>query len=314
MTQPLIAYVGAPEGFEALREAAHLKARTTHVAAEPAAVAAALATAAGYLDASMRVPLTLEVLAKAPNLRIVSCATTGSDHISRPAAEERNIVIRTLREDGPLLQNLTPAAELSWALLMACARKLPAALAHVHAGKWVREEFPGTMLNGRRLGLIGLGRIGGWMSRYARAFGMDVVGHDPHQQVLPTDVRRVPLLELFRTSDFISVHVHLNAETTGLVSKALLNEVKLGAVLINTSRGAIVDEAAMLAALESGRLAGVGLDVLEGEPKIDDHPLVRYSRTHPNVLITPHIGGFSPDAVRIVCRRAADKILEHLKL
>ena len=188
------------------------------------------------------------------------------------------------------------------------------ALAHVHAGKWVREEFPGTMLNGRRLGLIGLGRIGGWMSRYARAFGMDVVGHDPHQQVLPTDVRRVPLLELFRTSDFISVHVHLNAETTGLVSKALLNEVKLGAVLINTSRGAIVDEAAMLAALESGRLAGVGLDVLEGEPKIDDHPLVRYSRTHPNVLITPHIGGFSPDAVRIVCRRAADKILEHLKL
>ena len=113
----------------------------------------ALATAAGYLDASMRVPLTPEVLAKAPNLRIVSCATTGSDHISRPAAEERNIVIRTLREDGPLLQNLTPAAELSWALLMACARKLPAALAHVHAGKWVREEFPGTMLNGRRLGL-----------------------------------------------------------------------------------------------------------------------------------------------------------------
>ena len=94
MTQPLIAYVGAPEGFEALREAANLKARTTHVAAEPAAVAAALATAAGYLDASMRVPLTPEVLAKAPNLRIVSCATTGSDHISRPAAEERNIAIR----------------------------------------------------------------------------------------------------------------------------------------------------------------------------------------------------------------------------
>lgn len=314
MTHPLIAYVGAPEGFEALQAAAHLKAETVHVAAEPAAVAAALATAAGYLDASMRVPLSPEVLAKAPNLRIVSCATTGSDHISRPAAEERGIAIRTLREDGPLLQNLTPAAELSWTLLMACARKLPGALAHVHAGKWVREEFPGTMLNGRRLGLIGLGRIGGWMSRYAKAFGMDVVGHDPHQQSLPPGVHRVPLPELFRTSDFISVHVHLNAETTGLVSKALLNEVKPGAVLINTSRGAIVDEAALLAALESGRLAGAGLDVLEGEPKIDDHPLVRYARTHTNLLITPHVGGFSPDAVRIVCRRAADKILEHLKL
>ncbi len=314
MSAPLIAYLGAPEGFESLRAAAGTRAITTHVAAEPAAVAEALATAEGLLDASMRVPLTPEVLAKAPKLRIISCATTGSDHISRPAAEEHGISVRTLREDAQLLQNLTPAAELSWSLLMACARQLPAALAHVHAGKWVREEFPGTMLNGRCLGLIGLGRIGGWMARYAHAFGMEVVGHDPHQQALPPHVHRVALPELFRTSDFISVHVHLNAETTGLVSHALLAEVKPGAVLINTSRGAIVDEAAMLGALESGRLGGAGLDVLDGEPAINDHPLVRYARTHPNVLITPHVGGFSPDAVRIVCRRAADKILEHLKL
>ena len=309
-----IAYLGAPEGFEALREAAGKRATAVHSDAEPAALARILATASGLLDASMRVPITPELVGKAPNLRIISCATTGSDHISRPATEPRGIVIRTLREDGPLLQNLTPAAELSWALLMACARRLPAAIAHVQAGKWVREEFPGTMLNGRRLGVIGLGRIGGWMSRYAHAFGMEVVGYDPYQATTPEGVRRVELSEMFRTSDFVTVHVHLTPETTGLVSRALLAEVKPGAVLINTSRGAIVDEKALLGALQSGRLGGAGLDVLDGEPNIDQHPLVVYARKNPNVLITPHIGGFSPDAVRIVCRRAADKILEHLGL
>ena len=312
--KPSIAYLGAPEGFEALRTLLGPRADAVNVEITPAGLAQALRTASGLLDASMRVSLTPELVEAAPNLRIVSCATTGSDHISRPATEARGIVVRTLREDGPLLQNLTPAAELTWALLMACARRLPAAIDHVHAGKWIREEFPGTMLNGRQLGLIGLGRIGGWMSRYARAFGMSVVGHDPHQATVPDGVKRVPLEEVFRTSDFISVHVHLTPETTGMVTRALLEQAKPGAVFLNTSRGAIVDERALLDGLKSGRIGGAGLDVLEGEPKTADHPLVEYSRTHSNVLITPHIGGFSPDAVRIVCRRAGEKIMEHLGL
>ncbi len=312
--KPSIAYLGAPEGFEALRTLLGTRADAVNVEITPAGLAQALRTASGLLDASMRVSLTPELVEAAPNLRIVSCATTGSDHISRPATEARGIVVRTLREDGPLLQNLTPAAELTWALLMACARRLPAAIDHVHAGKWIREEFPGTMLNGRQLGLIGLGRIGGWMSRYARAFGMSVVGHDPHQATAPDGVKRVPLEDVFRTSDFISVHVHLTPETTGMVTRALLEQAKPGAVFLNTSRGAIVDERALLDGLKSGRIGGAGLDVLEGEPKTADHPLVEYSRTHSNVLITPHIGGFSPDAVRIVCRRAGDKIVEHLGL
>jgi phosphoglycerate dehydrogenase-like enzyme len=312
--KPSIAYLGAPEGFEALRGLVGPRADTVNVEATPAALAQALRTASGLLDASMRVPLTQELVDGASHLRIVSCATTGSDHISRPATESRGIAVRTLREDGALLQNLTPAAELTWALLMACARKLPAAIDHVHAGKWVREEFPGTMLNGKQLGLIGLGRIGGWMSRYARAFGMAVVGYDPHQATVPEGVQRAPLDELFRTSDFISVHVHLTPETTGMVTRALLEQVKPGAVILNTSRGAIVDERALLDGLKTGRIGGAGLDVLEGEPKTADHPLVEYGRSHPNVLITPHIGGFSPDAVRIVCRRAGEKIVEHLGL
>jgi D-3-phosphoglycerate dehydrogenase / 2-oxoglutarate reductase len=197
---------------------------------------------------------------------------------------------------------------LSFALLMALARKLPQALKHVTQGGWTREEFPGVMLRGKTLGLIGCGRIGGWMARYARAFDMDVIGYDPFLTTFPDTIRKATQAEVFAQSDFVSIHVHLSPETTGLVTKALIDSMKPGAFLINTSRGAIVDESALLAALESGRLGGAGLDVLEGEPDTADHPLVRYARTHDNLLITPHVGGFSPDAVRVVCAHAAGKI------
>lgn len=303
-----VIYLGADEGFEATQRTLAGVADVIHVRAEPADVAAALGEAEGLLDASMKVKITDDMLRAAPRLKIISCATTGADHIARGVAGERGLPVRTLKEDSDILRGITPAAELSWTLLMACARKLPAALKHVVEGGWTRELFPGVMLNGKRLGLIGCGRIGGWMARYARAFGMDVVGHDPHLAAFPETIRRVPIEEVFSTSDFVSVHVHLTPETTGLVSKSLIDRMKSGGILINTSRGAIVDEAALLDALTSGRLGGAGLDVLDGEPEIADHPLVVYAGTHDNLLITPHCGGFSPDAVRIVCAHAAGKI------
>ena len=312
--KPVIAYMGAPEGFEALEQLVAGRAKSVHVQSEPEALASILERASGVLDASMRVPLSDAMVAGAPFLRIISCATTGSDHVARSEASKRDIAIRTLREDPELLSDLTPAAELSWALLMACARRLPAALAHVQAGEWTREKFPGVMLNGRKLGIIGLGRIGVWMARYAQAFGMEVAAYDPHAANMPDGVRQETLNALFRESDFVTVHVHLSDETRGLVSRSLLKQCKPGAVLINTSRGAIVDEVALLSVLEDGRLAAAGLDVLQGEPDVADHPLVRYARIHSNLLITPHMGGFSPDAVRVVCRRAAEKIVEHLGL
>jgi D-3-phosphoglycerate dehydrogenase len=159
---------------------------------------------------------------------------------------------------------------------------------------------------------VGCGRIGGWMARYGAAFGMRVVGHDPFVDPWPDGIRRVPLEELVETSDVVSVHVHLSAETRGLVSAALFERMKPGAIFVNTSRGALADEAALLRALESGRLAAAGLDVLEGEPAIEGHPLLAYARRHSNLILTPHCGGFSPDAVRLVCARAAEKIRDAL--
>ena len=127
------------------------------------------------------------------------------------------------------------------------------------------------------------------------------------------DIKAVPLEELVETSDAVTVHVHLSDKTRGLISADLFGRIKPGAIFLNTSRGAIADEAALLAALESGRVSAAGLDVLEGEPDVAKHPLRLYAERHDNLLITPHCGGFSPDAVKVVCRRAAEKIRDHLQ-
>ena len=309
-----IAYLGADAGYQALVETLGGAADAVHVEANPNALSQALETASGLLDASMAVPISDAMIDAAPNLKIISCATTGADHIARNSVQAKGIAIHTLREDADLLANLTPAAELSWALLMAVARSLPAAVAHTRAGLWRREDFPGTMVQGRTLGLVGVGRIGGWMARYAQAFGMSVLGYDPYQDTLSDGVKPATLEDLFGASDFVSVHVHLSDETRGLVNRTLLESAKPGQILINTSRGAIVDEAALLDGLKSGRLGGAGLDVLDGEPDTVNHPLVVYSQSHENVLITPHCGGFSPDAVRLVCARAGQKIMGNLRL
>jgi len=308
-----IVYLGAPEGAEAARAILPAGFTVTHPEHAPEPVALALRDADALLDASMKVPIDDGMIANAPKLRIISCATTGSDHIARTKLNERGIQVRTLREDGELLRNITPAAELTFALLLACARRLPAAVKAVQQGSWIREDFPGLMLNGRRLGVVGCGRIGGWMARYARAFGMDVVGYDPFVSAMPAEIRPVMLEELVETSDAVTVHAHLSDQTRGLISADLFRRIKPGAIFLNTSRGAIADEKALLEALQSGRLSAAGLDVLDGEPDVQDHPLRRYAETHDNLLITPHCGGFSPDAVRVVCRRAAEKIRDHLQ-
>lgn len=275
-------------------------------------VATAVEGAHGILDASMKTPLTDAMFAASPDLRVVSCATTGSDHIERAELESRGVPVHTLRENRDLLLNLTPAAELSWALIMACARKLPAAVAHTREGLWDRELFPGTMINGKCMGVVGCGRIGGWVSRYAKAFGMEVIGYDPYLDTFPEEVRQVDIDTLVQQADIISVHVHLSDETKDLIGAEAFAKMKPGVILVNTSRGGIINEEALLAGLESGAVGAAGLDVLVGEPDVENHPLVRYAAEHDNLLITPHCGGFSPDAVKLVCRCAMDKITKVL--
>ncbi len=313
MKQFKVVYIGGPDGYEATKSILADMADVVHAKSEADALALELTDADALLEASMKVKITDGMMSAAEKLKIISCATTGADHIERGTLTERNIPVRTLKEDRSLLNNITPAAELSWALLMAAARKLVTAVEHVRSGNWVREEFPGIMLNGKQLGVIGCGRIGQWMARYANAFGMTVVGYDPYLKTFPENIRKVSLQQMFESSHFVSVHVHLSEETGGLVTAELLEQARPGQILINTSRGPIVDQAALLSALESGQLGAAGVDVLTGEPDIEDHPMVAYSRSHDNLLITPHCGGYSPDAVKVVCRHAAGKIEATLK-
>jgi D-3-phosphoglycerate dehydrogenase len=260
------------------------------------------------LDASMQVRFDRVLLNQAPHLRVISTATTGADHIDSKALAERHVPLLTLRGETEVLRNLTPAAELSWMLLLACARRLKGAMRHVLEGQWLREEFPGIMLKGKILGIIGCGRIGSWMARYARAFDMDVLGYDPFVDPWPTQIRQSDLDSLLSLADFISIHVHLSDQTRGMLGAREFGLMKPGTILLNTSRGGLIDEQALLQVLLEGRIGAAGIDVLEGEPTIEHHPLVDYARTHDNLIITPHIGGFSPDAVKVVVAHAARRI------
>ncbi len=280
----------------------------THVEAEPEAVASGLQQADVFLDASMKVPLTGAMIEAAKSLRLIITATTGADHIDAAALEARGIPLKTLRGQGEFLRNITPAAELSWLLLMTCARRLRGAIRHVEEGGWDRQQFPGMMLHGRMLGTVGCGRIGTWVSRYATAFGMRVIGYDPILKTFPETIQQASLDEVFSRSDFVALTLTFNEETKGLIGSRELGMMKEGTVLVNTSRGAIVREADLLEGLKAGRPAFYGTDVVEGEPEIEQSPIWQYARDHDNVVITPHIGGFSPDALERVLRFTGQRI------
>lgn len=303
-----LVYVGPLEGFEAIRSQCPTDWRLFNAPATPEALSVELKDAIALVDASMRVRIDDSILGENASLRFISTATTGSDHIDMQAIVKKGIVVRTLKEDSEFLKEITPAAELTWALVLAVARQIPKAAEHVIGNRWVREEFPGIMLNQKTLGIVGCGRIGSWVARYGEAFGMQVVGYDPYREEWPALIQKESLEKVVASSDVLTIHVHLTPETRKILSKSLLDTVKPGAIIVNTSRSGVIDEGALLAGLKSGRLGGVGLDVLEGEPDIVSNALVDYARSHRNLIITPHCGGYSPDAVKLVCRRAAEKI------
>ncbi|REK63609.1 MAG: hydroxyacid dehydrogenase [Cohnella sp.] len=264
-----------------------------------------------FLDASMKVRLTAETIMNAKRLELVATATTGANHIDREALRRRGIPLLTLQGQTEFLRGLTPAAEHSWLLLMACARRLRGAVADTMRGSWDRQRFPGVMLRGKTLGIIGMGRIGTWMAKYADAFGMKVVGYDPYAGDFPPWAERADLDRLLAGSDFVSVHVHVTEETKGLLGADNIGKMKPGAVLVNTSRGEVIDEEALLHALRSGRIAAAGLDVLADEPDVRRSGLWQYARQSDRVIITPHIGGYCPEAVDRAVAFACGRILEH---
>lgn len=254
------------------------------------------------------------VIDAGPKLKIIATATTGLDHIDVAYAKEKGIEIISLKDDLEFMKRITGTAELAWGLLLSLVRKIPSAFEAVKIGQWRRDDFKGNSLSEKTLGIIGMGRLGSLVAQYGRVFGMNVVFTDPHVESYE-GVKKVSLPELLSQSDVMSLHVHLSKETENLIGEKEFELMKKSAVLINTARGKIVDEAALLQALKKGRIAGYATDVLSdeldfGEKIPENHLLVKYAKENNNLIIVPHIGGMTHESRILTDVRIAEKLKE----
>ncbi|MGC2111498.1 MAG: phosphoglycerate dehydrogenase [Candidatus Korobacteraceae bacterium] len=276
----------------------------TIVAPDKEALAGELANAdaivvrsATFVDAAM--------MDKAPKLRVIGRAGVGVDNVDLDAATKRGIVV--MNTPGG---NAVAVAEHTFGLMLSLARSLVRAHVTMREGKWEKKTLQGTELRGKTLGIVGLGRVGVEVSRRALAFGMKVVAHDPY--VAPSlaqqlNVTMVPLDELFAQSDYITLHVGLTPQTQGIVNADTIRKMKKGVKLVNCARGELLNEVAVIEALQSGQLGGAGLDVYSHEP-LKDSPLA----TMPNVILTPHIAGSTHEAQEAVGVQIALQVREYL--
>jgi D-3-phosphoglycerate dehydrogenase len=236
-----------------------------------------------------------EVIDSGKRLKVVVSATTGLDHIDVDYAAQKGIEVLSLKGEAEFLRTVSATAEHTWALLLALLRRIPRASLSVKNGEWDRHLFRGRELDGKRLGIIGLGRIGRKVARYGQAFGMDVAAHDPFVSEWVDGVKRASRLpDLLRGSEVLTIHVPLNKETYGMISREEISLLPVGSVVVNTSRGEVLDENALLEALQIGHLAGAALDVIcheRDESLRLKCPLLAYLCGHDNLILTPHIGG-----------------------
>jgi len=228
-----------------------------------------------------RTPMTRDIIERLPNLRLIASTATVNASIDLAAAAERGV---QLVHTG---YSSAPTVELTWALILADARHLVVETTAVRGGGW--QQSVGEDLNGRTLGLLGLGNIGSAVARIGKAFGMNLIAWSQNltaERAAAVDAVLVPKEKLFQQADVITIHLVLSRRTRGLVGAPELRLMKRTARLVNTSRGPIVDEAALVDVLRKGEIAGAAIDVFDQEPLPSNHPF----RQLPNVLATPHIG------------------------
>lgn len=304
MPQPPKVVVADPiaeDGLAILRERACVE-----VLGQPAQLAEAIRDADALLVRS-ETRVTSELLQKAEKLKVIGRAGAGVDAIDVPAATARGIVV--VNAPGG---NAVAAAEHTLALMFALARRLAPADAAMKRGEWARSKYVGTELTGKTLGLIGLGRVGSEVARRAQGLDMRVLVFDPYvpdEHIRHLGLEPVELDALLPSVDFVSLHVPLTEATRGILDKRRIGTLRPGSFVINCARGGLVDNAALLAALDQGRLAGAGVDVFEHEPVDPNDPLAR----HPKVVATPHLGASTVEAQANVAVQVAHEILAVLE-
>lgn len=250
--------------------------------------------------------VTAEVIQAAKRLKVIGRAGVGVDNIDVNAATGRGIIVINA-PDG----NTVSTAEHTFAMLISLARNIPQAYQSLVQGKWDRKRFVGVELKDKRLGIIGLGRIGTELAKRAKAFHMDVIAYDPYltqDRAEKIGIKQASLDEVIQTSDFITVHTPLTKETRHLIDRQAFEKMKPGVRILNCARGGIIDEGALLEAVQTGKVAGAALDVFEKEPP-GDHPLLKL----PQVIATPHLGASTREAQENVAVDVCVEVLHILR-
>jgi D-3-phosphoglycerate dehydrogenase len=250
--------------------------------------------------------LTADVLDAAENLKVIGRAGSGLDNVDKPAASKKGIVV--MNTPGG---NTITTAEHTISLMLSMARRIPQAAASMKAGKWEKKKFTGVELYNKTLGIVGIGAIGGEVAKRAQGLGMNVIAFDPFlsdEKAKEIGVEKMSVEDVFKRADVITFHTPLTQETKNIVNKDSIKTMKDGVRIINCARGGIVNEAALLEALESGKVAGAALDVFEKEPPPEDSALVK----HPNVVCTPHLGASTGEAQVNVATAVAEQIVDYL--
>jgi len=245
------------------------------------------------------------VMDAAPSLKVISKHGSGIDVIDQNAAAERGIAVK-----AAVGANAAAVAEHAWALILACAKAVPHLNDRMRAGHWDKATHKSVELNGRTLGIVGLGEIGRRAALVGVALGMRVVAFDPYAKSVPDGVTRVDnLSQLYRESDVVSLHCPLTDDNRGMINRETLAQFKDGAMLVNTARGGLIDEPALAEALASGKLRAAGLDSFAVEPMPVPHPFQQI----PNLILSPHIGGVSDAAYINMGVGAAKNVLAVLE-
>lgn len=250
--------------------------------------------------------VTREIIEEGKNLKVIGRAGTGLDNVDLQAANEHGIVVMNVPGGNTL-----SAAEHTLALLFSLARKIPQANMSVKNGYWERKKYMGVELNGKTLGIIGLGRIGTIVAERAMCLQMKVIAYDPFvtpEMAVKKGIELVSLDELYARADFITIHTPLTKETYHLINNEAFSKMKEGVYIINCARGGIIDEKALLEAINSGKVAGAALDVFEIEPVPPDYPLLKSDK----VIATPHLGASTQEAQKIVAVEIAKQIADFL--